>query len=186
MSMMTFLLLIIMILLAAVIILMFTVWPRRQRAEIEKAVSALRREMAEHRGDSIRLMQAIRNEVEDTVQEVLEHEMTDYFRRGTPAQTSFQRAATTSADTVSAEGERMTQREGDTVAPAKENVAQQMSLFQQRVESKRPAFSESPEEHKEQVPDTKQADAEPMEKVQAVLHDDIPDIDDLPDIEDVK
>ncbi len=186
MSMMTVLLLIIIILLVAAIILMFTVWPRRQRAEIEKAVSALRREMAEHRGDSIRLMQAIRNEVEDAVQEVLEHEMTDYFRRGASGQTSFQRTAVTSADSVSEEGRRMSQREGDTATPGKESAAQQMSLFQQQAEARRSALPESPEEPEEQVTDKKKADSEPMEKVQAVLHDDIPDIDDLPDMEDVK
>lgn len=186
MPMTTVLLLIVLVLLVANIVMMFTVWPRRQRAEIEKAVSALRREMAEHRGDSIRLMQAIRNEVEDAVQEVLEHEMADYFRRGASGQTSFQRTAATSADSVSAEGGKTSQREGDTATPDKESAAQQMSLFQQQVEARRPALSESSEEPEEQVGDKKQADAEPMEKVQAVLHDDIPDIDDLPDMEDVK
>ncbi len=186
MSMMTVLLLIIMILLVAVIILMFTLWPRRQRAEIEKAVSALRREMAEHRGDSIRLMQAIRNEVEEAVQEVLEHELNDYFRRGAPGRTSFRRPATTSSDAGSAKKGRMGPGESDTAPPDGKSANQQMFLFQQPVEPQPPPLPESPEEPKQQVADRKEADPEPMEKVHAVLHDDIPDIDDLPDIEDVR
>jgi len=185
MPMTTFLLLIILILLVAVIVLMFTIWPARQRAEIEKAVSGLRREMAEHQGNSVRLIQTIRNDVEDAVQESLEREMADFMRSGAGSQTSFQRPATTSVATCLSEGGRMSQREGDTATQDKESVAQQLSLFQQQVDAARPALSESPVKLKEQVADKKQVSAEPMEEVQAVLHDDIPDMGDLPDIDDL-
>ena len=180
--MMTVLLLIILILLVAVIILMFTIWPRRQRAEIEKAISGLRREMAEHRGDSIRLMQVIRNEVEDAVQEVLEHEMTDYFRRGSGSQATLQRSRNASADPGLQEASGSS---GENIAasPDAEDRAQQMSLFQERAKGGKPLSSEAAEESETE---TKETDAEPMEKVQAVLHDDIPDIDDIPDLEDTK
>ena len=184
MPMMTFLLLIILVLLIAVIIMMFTVWPRRQRAEMEKAVSALRREMAEHRGDSIRLMQAIRNEVEDTVKESLEHEMTDFFGRGV-SKASFHRPVNTAAQQGSKEeiGNNLEENIAATVGP--ENSAEQMSLFQEQAKSKQQRPSETPEKLEPETV-TKETNIEPMERVQAVLHDDIPDIDDIPDLDDVK
>ena len=92
MSMTTVLLLIILILLVAVLVLMFTVWPARQRVEIEKAVSGLRREMAEHQGNSVRLIQTIRNDVEDAVQESLEREMGDFMRSGAHAPAPLRRS----------------------------------------------------------------------------------------------
>ncbi|MCG8342584.1 MAG: hypothetical protein MI684_07090 [Chlorobiales bacterium] len=184
MSMMTILLLIILIVLVVIVVLMFTVWPRRQSAEIEKAVSALRREMAEHRGDSIRLVQAIRNEVEDAVLETLQHEITDLFRRGA-GQTSFQRPIDASADPASKKRTTENSAQRIEVSMSAEKPARQMSLFQEQTKSKQLASSETPEESKPDG-DTKDADTEPMERVQAVLHDDIPDIDDLPDLEDSK
>lgn len=173
----TVLLLIVLVLLVANIVMMFTVWPRRQRAEIEKAVSALRREMAEHRGDSIRLIQTVRNEVEDAVQESLEHEMT-----------SFQRSIIASVEAASKEGAAGNSEENIAALTEAEKQAQQMSLFQEKAGSGQQVPSEAPEEPEPDEPedDAEESEAEPMERVRADMHDDIPDIDDLPDIEDVK
>ena len=175
MSITIVLLVVILLLLAVIIAMMVTGWPGRQRAEIEKTVSVLRREMAEHRGDSIRLMQSIRTEVEDAVQEALDREMT------------FQRSITVPAGPGSKEGAAGNSKENGAVSANTEKPVRQMSLFQQQAESRQPVSSETPEETPEEPePDAKETDAEPMEKVQAVLHDDIPDIEDIQDLEDVK
>ena len=171
MSITIVLLVVILLLLAVIIAMMVTGWPGRQRAEIEKTVSVLRREMAEHRGDSIRLMQSIRTEVEDAVQEALDREMT------------FQRSITVPAGPGSKEGAAGNSKENGAVSANTEKPVRQMSLFQQQAEPRQPVSSETPEEPE---PDAKEADAEPMEKVQAVLHDDIPDIEDIQDLEDIK
>ena len=171
MSITIVLLVVILLLLAVIIAMMVTGWPGRQRAEIEKTVSVLRREMAEHRGDSIRLMQSIRTEVEDAVQEALDREMT------------FQRSITVPAGPGSKEGAAGNSKENGAVSANTEKPVRQMSLFQEQAEPRQPVSSETPEEPE---PDAKEADAEPMEKVQAVLHDDIPDIEDIQDLEDIK
>ena len=173
----TILLIIILVLLVAILVMMFAVIPARQRAEIEKAVSALRREMAEHRGDSIRLIQTVRNEVEDAVQESLEREMT-----------SFQRFIIASAEAAPKEGAAGNSEENIAAATEAENQAQQMSLFQQKAGSGQQVPSEASEEPEPDEPedDAEESEAEPMERVQADLHDDIPDVDDLPDIEECK
>lgn len=180
----TVLLLIVLVLLVANIVMMFTVWPRRQRAEIEKAVSALRREMAEHRGDSIRLMQAIRNEVEDAVQESLEREMSDFFRRGAGSQASFQRSAIAPPEAASKEGVPGKSEENIAELTEAEKQAQQMSLFQEKAISGQQVSAETPEEP-ESENDAEEPDAEPMERVQADLHDDIPDVSDIADLDEM-
>ncbi|HWR01918.1 MAG TPA: hypothetical protein VN371_08620, partial [Chlorobaculum sp.] len=78
----TILLIIILLLLIAIIAMIVTGWPGRERAEIEKTGNALRREMAEHRADSIQLLHAIRIEVEDSVRESIEREMAGYGSKG--------------------------------------------------------------------------------------------------------
>ena len=78
----TILLIIILLLLIAVVAMVVTGWPGRERAEIEKTGNALRREMAEHRADSIQLLHAIRIEVEDSVRESIEREMAGYGSKG--------------------------------------------------------------------------------------------------------
>ncbi|NTW52314.1 MAG: hypothetical protein HGB22_06985 [Chlorobiaceae bacterium] len=78
----TILLIIILLLLIALVAMVVTGWPGRERAEIEKTGNALRREMAEHRADSIQLLHAIRIEVEDSVRESIEREMAGYGSKG--------------------------------------------------------------------------------------------------------
>lgn len=73
---------IIIVLLVAIIVMMVTGWPGRERAEIERIGNTIRREMAEHRADSIQLLHSIRIEVEDSVKESIEREMAGYGSRG--------------------------------------------------------------------------------------------------------
>jgi len=194
MSMTTVLLLIILILLVAVLVLMFTVWPARQRAEIEKAVSGLRREMAEHQGNSVRLIQTIRNDVEDAVQESLEREMGDFMRSGAHAPAPLRRSvvmqSSAGQDEVSS---GFSANASDTPLSGRAGVSReavevqrqslQLSLFMPQPPL--PASSASPHPVPEvSVPVSVVTSAEEMEKVHAVLHDDIPDMGDLPDIDD--
>uniref|UniRef100_B3EQT6 Uncharacterized protein n=1 Tax=Chlorobium phaeobacteroides (strain BS1) TaxID=331678 RepID=B3EQT6_CHLPB len=195
MSMTTVLLLIILILLVAVLVLMFTVWPARQRVEIEKAVSGLRREMAEHQGNSVRLIQTIRNDVEDAVQESLEREMGDFMRSGAHAPAPLRRSvvmqSSAGQDEVSS---GFSANASDTPLSAWTGVSleeeaeaqrqsRQLSLFMSQPAL--PASSASPHPVSEvSVPVSVVTSAEEMEKVHAVLHDDIPDMGDLPDIDD--
>ncbi|NTU57822.1 MAG: hypothetical protein HGB00_02720 [Chlorobiaceae bacterium] len=78
----TILLIIILLLLIAIVAMMVTGWPGRERNEIEKTGNVLRREMAEHRAESIQLLHAIRIEVEDSVRESIEREMAGYGSKG--------------------------------------------------------------------------------------------------------
>jgi hypothetical protein len=82
MTLMVVMLSIILLLLALIVAMMVTGWPGRDRAEIEKAGNTLLREMAEHRAESIRLLHAIRNEVEDSVKESIERELAQLGTRG--------------------------------------------------------------------------------------------------------
>ena len=78
----TVLLIIILLLLIAIVAMIVTGWPGREREEIEKTGNALRREMAEHRAESIQLLHAIRIEVEDSVRESIEREMAGFGSKG--------------------------------------------------------------------------------------------------------
>ncbi|WP_287371824.1 hypothetical protein [Prosthecochloris sp.] len=181
MSMMTILLLIILMLLVFILAMMFTVLPRRQHAEIEKAVSALRREMAEYRGDSMRLMQAIRNEVEDAVQESLDREVADFMRsRGRsavpPPCSEVPVCEGKSAGSVK-EGKKNAQGQGGTA-----KYSTQLSLFEQT--GPVASVSSAEKEKVDKMPD--EPESEEMERIQVIIDDDIPDIDDIPDLEDIK
>ncbi|UZJ42395.1 hypothetical protein OO006_05405 [Prosthecochloris sp. SCSIO W1101] len=184
MSMMTILLLIILMLLVFILAMMFTVLPKRQHAEIEKAVSALRREMAEYRGDSMRLMQAIRNEVEEAVQESLDREVADFMRgRGRSAvpsacsDTPVSPACEGKSDGLVKEGKTNVQGQGGTV-----RCSRQLSLFEQT--GPVAPVSSAEKEKMDKKPDV--SESEEMERIHVIIDDDIPDIDDIPDLEDIK
>jgi hypothetical protein len=49
-------------------------WPGRERKEIEKTGRELRRELAQHRADSVQLFHAMRIELEESVRETLEQQ----------------------------------------------------------------------------------------------------------------
>lgn len=181
MSMTIVLLLIILILLVVIVVLMFTVWPRRQRTGIEKAFSALRREMAEQRGDSIRLMQAIRNEVEDAVRETLDREMTTFVRSSGHPQTSLQRPdAGAPESSLESTMEGLGANIGDTGDAF--SYSEQLSLFEQP----KPVSPTSSVRDEETGTEPQEPNTEEMEKIHIIIEDDIPDVDDMPDLDDTK
>lgn len=76
------LLTIVILLLAAIIAMMVTGWPGRDRAVIESAAQSLRREMGEHRTESIRLLNDMRVKLEDSVKESIERELAGNGNKG--------------------------------------------------------------------------------------------------------
>ncbi len=76
--MITALLIVIVVLLIGVLALMLTGWPGRERKEIEKTGRELRRELAQHRADSVQLLLAMRMELEESVRETLEQEFASF------------------------------------------------------------------------------------------------------------
>ncbi len=72
--MITALLIVIVVLLVGILGLMLTGWPGRERKEIEKTGQDLRRELAQHRADSVQLLHAMRIELEESVRETLEQQ----------------------------------------------------------------------------------------------------------------
>jgi competence protein ComGC len=76
--MITALLIVIVVLLIGVLALMLTGWPGRERKEIEKTGRELRRELAQHRADSVQLLHAMRMELEESVRETLELEFASF------------------------------------------------------------------------------------------------------------
>jgi hypothetical protein len=73
---------IVILLLAAIITMMVTGWPGRDRAGIDSAAQSLRREMAEHRTESILQLNVMRVKLEDSVKESIEREMAGYGNKG--------------------------------------------------------------------------------------------------------
>ncbi|RNA65044.1 hypothetical protein CR163_007275 [Prosthecochloris sp. ZM_2] len=167
----TFLLVIILLLLIAIIVMIVTGWPGRERAGIEQAVSELRREMAEYRGDSIRLMQAIRTEVEDAVEESLARNMPPV--RQSPA------VARRLADT---KGRNGAEQHETRQARRQQVPAEQLALFADDgggKESSKPV--KQPSDDCPEGTGSGDSASEEMERIDVII-DDIPDIDDIQDL----
>ena len=184
MSITIILLVVILLLLAVIIVMMVTGWPGRERAEIERTGSELRREMAEQRAESIRLMQTIRNEVEDAIQESFNHQLSAYVSAGRPPR--FSRHHPPAAEHGSEE--ETAGEAGKTIpsTPDPEKLKEQMSLFQEQVKPDLSVLPNGSEEAGKEPEETEAGETgdESMERVEAVLHDDIPDIEDIQDFED--
>ncbi len=182
MTLVIVLLFVIVLLLAAIIAMMVTGWPGRHRSEIELLGADLRREIAESRGDSIRLLQSIRSEVEDAVEESLNREMASLIKHGGVGHPSMSDRRTDTGNHASppVSSNLAVQNRGVMQRPGRPG---QLSLF----------AAESPDETSSPVPVPQEpetglapkSDDPPMEKVQAVIYDDIPDMGDIPDIDDL-
>ncbi len=200
-----FLLLLVVILLALIIFMMATGWPGRHKAEIESAISSLRRELAEQRVESLRFMQSIRTGIEDAVEETLEREMADLVRRGRFPQATFssQQEAKPEPPKVSGEPERSEQVSNRESTEKKSE--KQMSLFEIQARESFPSVPEpvitdedkqeseqelseasdpKPEPDDESVTRKKKEEG-PYQRVNAALYDDIPDISDIADLDEM-
>ena len=76
--MVTALLILIVVLLIGLIAMMLIGWPGRERKEIEKTGRELRRELAQHRADSIQLLHAMRIDLEESIRESLERQFESF------------------------------------------------------------------------------------------------------------
>lgn len=74
----TALLIAVFLMLAALIAMILTGWPGIERKEIEKTGQDLRRELAQHRADSLQFLHAMRVELEESVRETLEQKLDSF------------------------------------------------------------------------------------------------------------
>ncbi len=189
------LLVIILLLLVVIITMMVSGWPGRERMEIEKIGSISRREMAEYHGESIRLLQTIRTEVEDAIQESFDREMGTFVRddgvaqvlpqrldgsvaENNPKKRTVKRGRANVGEVVTASGDRIDESAANALLRAR-----QISLFPEEAQ---PVTSVSYIGDEDMGKELEKHDIEAMEKIHVTIHDDIPDIDDIPDVDDVK
>ncbi|NTU44448.1 MAG: hypothetical protein HGA99_02845 [Chlorobiaceae bacterium] len=71
----TVLLLAVVLLLLAVLFILLTGWPGRVQKEIEHTGMELRRELSQHRADSLQLLHAMRIELEESLRETIEQKL---------------------------------------------------------------------------------------------------------------
>lgn len=76
--MVTALLILIVVLLIGLVAMMLIGWPGREKKEIEKTGRELRRELAQHRADSIQLLHAMRIDLEESIRESLERQFESF------------------------------------------------------------------------------------------------------------
>lgn len=187
------LLVIILLLLAGIVAMMVTGWPGRERAEIEKTGNALRREMAEHRGESIQLLHSIRIDLEETLRETIERELATHNMKngryrgagvsrssGRPARPSQPNQGAVASSGELVEGtEYLMVHEPGTGYGGEEAfmVPQQLLLF--------PDHSETAEETSPAGPDASVHTSQPMpDEVEPVISRSFGyAIDDIPDVE---
>lgn len=168
MTLVTLLLAVIVLLLLVIIAMLLTGWPGRQREELERVGNSLRREMAEHRAESIRMMNAIRITVEDSIQESVEREMAAARPRS-----RSRRAPAKAVPTVVPGSVDAAQDNDVAVEESVQSVleARQISIFDQMA-AEMQASSESMPADMAVVPATSAASSAPV-----IGDDDLPDVD---------
>ncbi|NTW69101.1 MAG: hypothetical protein HGB23_04555 [Chlorobiaceae bacterium] len=62
----------IVLLLVAVVVLLLTGWPGREERAIEEIGREMRKELAQHRADSVQLLHAMRIDLDDSLRETME------------------------------------------------------------------------------------------------------------------
>ena len=169
------LLIVIVVLLVGVLALMLTGWPGRERKEIEKTGRELRRELAQHRADSVQLLHAMRMELEESVRETLEQEFASFEKMN-------QRAPSRQKKSLAAQQGKSSRQEED----ENDNGESVDDITMKRSKGSRfhpsesgrqfPLFEEKKEPEKIELEETE------FVASRVFLDDDIPDIEhDLPD-----
>jgi FtsZ-interacting cell division protein ZipA len=186
----TILLIIILLLLIAIVAMIVTGWPGREREEIEKTGNALRREMAEHRAESIQLLHAIRIEVEDSVRESIEREMAGFGSKGGRSRGSRSSGSSKGISKPRAQQAGLVAASDELPSMVEEDGADygfDVSVIEAR---QLPLFPESPEPARADAPSAAVAAAPSVPQV--AVDDDVPPpevirigymFDDIPDVE---
>ena len=163
--MITVLLIVIVLLLLGIVAMMLTGWPGREQKEIEKTGQDLRRELAQHRADSIQLLHAMRIELEESFRETIEEQVESFELMNRRVSSKRKKISTDheSAETRDLSGDEYSEevilkrgrigRSG--VLGGVRGGVRQLPLFQEK------------REHEEMVQMTNQA----------LMEDDLPDID---------
>ncbi len=173
--MITPLLIVVVILLIGVLALMLIGWPGRERKEMEKTGRELRRELAQHRADSIQLLHAMRMELEESVRETLEQEFASFEKMNQRA-SSRQKKSTATLQGKSSKQEEEESESGESVDDITMKRNKGSRFHQSESERQFPLFEEKKEPEKMELDETE------FVASQVFLDDDIPDIEhDLPD-----
>ena len=169
------LLIVIVLLLISVLALMLTGWPGRERKEIEKTGRELRRELAQHRSDSIQLLHAMRMELEESVRETLEQEFAS-FEKMNQRVSSRQKKSAAAQQGKSSKQEEEESESGEGVDELSMKRLKGSRFHQSESERQFPLFHERKELEMKETEETE------FVASQVFLDDDIPDIEhDLPD-----
>jgi FtsZ-interacting cell division protein ZipA len=186
----TILLIIILLLLVAIVGMIVTGWPGRESEEIEKTGNALRREMAEHRAESIQLLHAIRIEVEDSVRESIEREMAGYGSRSGRSRGSRGSSSSRAQSKPRQQQSEIAAVPNEFHAMVEDNGADygyDVGVIETR---QLPLFPESPEDARADAPVAAVSPVPPVPQVE--VEDDVPPpevirigymFDDIPDVE---
>ncbi|MEI7707562.1 MAG: hypothetical protein WCI90_04775 [Chlorobium sp.] len=169
------LLIVIVVLLVGVLALMLSGWPGRERKEIEKTGRELRRELAQHRADSVQLLHAMRMELEESVRETLEQEFAS-FEKMNQRVPSRQKKSLAAQQGKSSRQEEDENESGESVDDLSLKRSKASRFHQSERERQFPLFEEKKELEKIELEETE------FVASQVFLDDDIPDIEhDLPD-----
>ncbi|NTV05508.1 MAG: hypothetical protein HGA59_03250 [Chlorobiaceae bacterium] len=198
----TALLIAVFLMLAALLAMILTGWPGIERKEIEKTGQDLRRELAQHRADSLQFLHAMRMELEETVRETLEQNL-DSFSAMNNQTTSRRRKYTSVQKTVEEpEGEGINGEQTGKYKPEAgfHEPERQLLLFSEQTQSEktqpertvseREEFIVVPVFDQDDLPDvsecklTSECDDDDIPdasvcKLSSAINDDIPDIEDL-------
>ena len=169
------LLIVIVVLLIGVLALMLIGWPGRERKEIEKTGWELRRELAQHRADSIQLLHAMRMDLEESVRETFEQEFAS-FEKMSQRVPSRQKKTPAAQQGKSSKQEEEESESGEGVDDLSMKRSKGSRFHQSESERQFPLFQERKEVEKIELEGTE------FVASQVFLDDDIPDIEhDLPD-----
>ena len=111
--MITALLIAVIVMLAALLAMILTGWPGIERKEIEKTGQDLRRELAQHRADSLQFLQAMRVELEESVRETIEQKLDSFSAMNSQTSSRFRKYTAARKACEEAEGTGMNGEQSD-------------------------------------------------------------------------
>jgi hypothetical protein len=185
--MITALLIAVFVMLAAQLAMILTGWPGIERKEIEKTGQDLRRELAQHRADSLQFLQAMRADLEEFVREALDQKLDSFSTMNNQTSSRFRKYPSAQKTYEEAEGKGMNGEQSDNADFAGKYKPE--------------AGFQEPERQLLLFSEQTQSDRTPPEKEEFIMvpvfdQDDIPDVsecklisecndDDIPDIEEL-
>ena len=154
------LLILVVLLLLAIVAMLATGWPGRERQALDAMGSELRRELAQHRSDTIQLLHGLRMELDATLRESIEKSLQPPPRAGKRRSSPRRAAAAANAQAAA--------------TPAEEPAAWAEPPLEEQEERQLPLFADLG------APDAAQLPPEPPEPEEEMIRvyaaDDLPDV----------